>query len=464
MTIAQLRTAPIHTITNINDFNSQAWFAPNSGATARPVRVKVDPSVTGSVPYHNQGPANAFGAVGNIAIHGHPNIIVGRGGHRRAGSTSSHDNPTDSVWLRDLTFAAGIDPIADPATLTGDSRATADRPFFGATEPAEGWGGSWENRDSLALNDCEDWLIEHCCFAYSCDDACDAIRSETETAGRRVRRITFDYCVFGPPLKDPDDQGVPHGLTPRLLVPLDEGTHNWGMGWFDNKIDDQTRLTSLTVRRSVFVSCGARTPQMGTINGGTSINNIIVNWASSAWSHRNPSSNEDTTMYGTRSMAIGNLFQPGPDRPSGTNALSLIRCRKGIRVYVGESGTDGNWLISNGSANAWASDTRLTATNVNLQPLSSSAPSWRSVIVPRRLYRTPYDGEIMPTNTAAQRQALYDHVLSMAGPRNRDGSDNPISGDANTSYLLRQWVFPKIRDGSITSIKYPSDATGYTIS
>jgi hypothetical protein len=435
---------------------NDAWFAPNSGATTRPVVFEISPDVTGVVPYHGLGPTNAFSGTGSITLKGHPDVILGRGGDRRFGNSGSDPGKIEDVILQDLSFYAGIDPIADWSAAQNDSRSGTDQmPFYGQPEPADGWGQTFQNRDSLHLYNVERVVIRNCTFAYGIDEALEMFRSQG-SGGRVIRDILVEHCFIGLSLRDADDgglntEGIPHDLhDPESFPP-----HNFGSLIADGDPNDPSKVQNIVFRHCVFASNDRRSPNLGIADAVTVDNCLIVHWGREGMVIRNPSSNTSVPCP-TRMMFRNNLFQPG-ELSNLDSAIGVIRCgTTDTQLYM-----PGNYLISPGTANDWANDQLLTAADVNLQP-SSGGPSIPDVIVSDPPYETAYSSLIAGVGTPTLRSQLYGYILGRVGPRWRNSAGNPVLGDANATSLL-QWALPKIRNGTIPHISHPDDATGYTV-
>ncbi|MPY89797.1 MAG: hypothetical protein GEU99_17980 [Luteitalea sp.] len=444
-------TVPLNNLTAVN----AAWFAPNSGDTARPVVLKIASSLTAVVPYHGLGSVNAFSSVGSVTLMGHPDVILGTGGNRKLGNVSSDAGKLSDVILQDLNFYPGVDPIADPAAPTNDSRSGTDQmPFFGATEPTEGWGQTFQNRDALHVYHVERLIMRNCTFAYGIDELLEMFRQQGNN-NRVIKNVLVEDCFIGLPLRNPTDQGVPHGGAPRLLHdPAENQPHNFGGLLADGDATNDTKVQNIVFRRCVFASNSRRNPALGIADAVTVDNCLVVHWGSWGMTIRNPKSDIGIPVP-TRAMFRNNLFQPGPLSNLGT-VFGLIRCgTTATKLFI-----PGNYVISPGDDNDWANDDLLGSGDVDLQP-SSGGVSNPNAIVSTPPYETAYTAMLMPTSTAEARQTLYNDILDRVGPRWRDGDGNPLLGDSNTSVLL-QWALLKIRDGSIPHITFPEDATGYT--
>lgn len=435
---------------------NEAWFAPDSGTTTRPVVLKIDQSVTGVVPYHGLGATNAFSGKGTLTLQGHPNVILGKGGDRRLGNSSSDAGKIEDVILQDLNFYAGIDPIANWAAAQNDSRSGTDQmPFYGQPEPAEGWGQTFQNRDSLHLYHVERLIIRNCTFAYGIDEALEFFRSQGSN-NRVIRDILVENCFIGLSLRNPTDEGlnsegVPHPLHDPAAFP----PHNFGGLIADGDPNDPSKMQNIVFRHCVFACNDRRSPNPGIVDGLTVDNCLIVHWGREGMVIRNPSSN-NTVPCPTTMMFRNNLFQPGEHSQTGFE-IGLIRCgTTDTKLYM-----PGNYVISPGDDNDWANDRLLTPADVHLQP-SSGGPSTPDAIVTTPPYETAYSSLIAGTSTPALRKALYDYNLNRVGPRRRDVNGNPALGDANASRLM-QWALPKIRNGTIPHITKPEDATGYEV-
>jgi hypothetical protein len=361
------------------------------GTSAR--KIVTDPALQGVEPAN---PTVVQIEGGQLSWRGHKHYIAAFGGNIVLGGDTTTE--TTDVVLEDLHLLPGDGAI----------------------------GRNPDDRDALGLWSGRRVIFRNCVFAYSIDEALGGFQE----GGFPIRDVLFEYCIFGPTLKN----AVVNGSPAKPNEPL----HNFGLL-------SSSYAMNMVVRYCLFAGNRQRSPDFVIPFGHVFQNNLVYNVsniASAVWG-----SDLLSDKLSATAAIRNNLYKAGPQSPSDwlDRCQVLGRIDKNSAVYFGGNyGTDGV---------TFSADTALAPDRVYLRNGATKAS-----LVPAMPFGTPYDP--MPTATTQNRQDLWNYVMDRIGVRTRDGNDDIVPGDADASPFSAA-VIAAVKNGTLNEITTPSDFVGY---
>lgn len=341
----------------------------------------------------------------NNTIRGHDRYIAGKdGGFRML--------EAENYLIEHLALAAG-------AALPG--RDPSSRDAF------EGTGG---------LN----IILRHCQFLWSIDELLSFFWFWSGTI-QPVRDVLIEHCILAEPLTNGGHS---------------EGSHPFGLLLAEN-------CMNVVIRKNVILGCRQRSPEIGQSMGITIENNVIAYGSTGAVSFRAPSiasgyrtdGQPPTGLagdpLGITAVIRNNLLVPGFNGGVKGEAFVLFRIGAGSEIYQA-----GNHFVNwTGSAFDFADDPVVTASHT-LAVQGSTLDSFVTA-----LPFEPHDyGDLLPTGTAAERQALFAGVLAEAGVRGRSEAGAPILGDIGLSEIGAR-IISGFRAGVVNQPATEADVGGF---
>lgn len=269
-------------------------------------------------------------------------------------------------------------------------------------------GGSADNRDSGEFRAARNGLVAYCTIRHSLDELLSVISG----ASPFCRNIRFYRTAFIDPLFDTQDT--------VNYVKHSEGAHAFGPISYNY-------MMNIVFDQCVFIGTRQRAPLLNK-GRGLLVQNCFVAYDGSATSQfatcfnsSNSSKENNTNLTG---IVRGNLYWPVPDGSAPrANAIVANRIGAGAYCYIPTSGPEMNHFIN--PVGPVLTDDPITS--VTLRNSDAAAIVNYEPFVP--FY------SCLPTNSIANRQALYDILLGpttcMVGARVGADDDDPQPGYTN---------------------------------
>ncbi len=336
------------------------------------------------------------------------------------------------IGTHEVNSNSYTDLISGNLTITGHRRSIQFRDFapriYGATNVifrdmifragGDTTGRDISNdRDSMQLTSGQNILFENCDFSWAYDECVSSGWNSQQPAispKPTMTNLRFYRCFF-----------YASGEAPCHNESGEEVSHPYGV-----LLNDYT--SNIVGHKNVMLGFRQRSPISYRNYGSLWQNNVLIYGTNSGtgWTKHENAGSPSYATYIHRNNLMRPAFQTAAARAFAYASWRSIAGDMEVHEYGNHFIGDAN--TGNYSSFAFAADLITPSANYKANSGSTSG-----IFVPYMpfLPAPELDADLMPTDTAAQREALFDDVTLKAGCRTRDGSGVIVSGTSAMSKI-----------------------------